>query len=58
MFNENEIKGKPVTIKVPGVEEWTLKELRYFCKNHKVKGYTKMNKEQLVVAVKKILENL
>ena len=26
--------------------------------NDKVKGYTKMNKEQLVVAVKKILENL
>lgn len=58
MFNENEIKGESVTIRVPSVESWTLKELKYCCKNNKVKGYTKMNKEQLVVAVKKILENL
>ena len=58
MFNENEIKGESVTIKVPGVEEWTLKELRYCCKNHKVKGYTKMTKEQLVTVVKEILEKL
>ena len=54
MFKGND----KVTIKVPGVEEWTLKELRYCCKNHKVKGYTKMNREQLKAAVKKILENL
>ena len=59
MFKENHIQGNDkVTIKVPGVEEWTLKELRYCCKNHKVKGYTKMNKEQLVAAVKEILNNL
>ena len=58
MFNENEIKGESVTIKVPGVEDWTLKELKHCCKNHKVKGYSKMNREQLVVAVKEILKNL
>lgn len=58
MFNENEIKGESVTIRVPGVESWTLKELKYCCKNHKVKGYTKMNKEQLVEVVKEILNNL
>lgn len=41
MFNENEIKGKSATIRVSSVESWTLKELKYCCKNNKVKGYTK-----------------
>ena len=58
MFNENEIKGESVTIRVPSVESWTLKELKYCCKNHKVKGYTKMNRDQLIKAVKEILNNL
>lgn len=58
MFEQKEIKGESTTIRVPGAESWTLKELKYCCKNHKIKGYTKMTKEQLVVAVKEILKNL
>lgn len=45
-------------INIPGVEEWTLTSLRYTCKMNKVKGYTKMNKEELKKAVQKILDKM
>lgn len=47
-----------IVIDIPPVEEWTMKQLKYVCKHHKVKGYTRMNREQLIEAVKAILENL
>lgn len=56
MFEEKHIVGEEkVTIKMPGVEEWTLTQLRHCCKG-KVKGYTKMNREQLIKEVKEIIK--
>lgn len=48
---------KPVILNIPSVETWTLKELKYTCKRNKVKGYTKMTKDELIVAVKGVIEN-
>lgn len=59
LFKENHIKGNDeVVIKIPGVESWSITQLRYCCKNNKVKGYTKMDKLELVSKVKEILNNL
>ncbi|WP_420974180.1 hypothetical protein [Bacillus thuringiensis] len=44
-----------ITINIPPVEEWTLKNLKSVCKHNKVKGYTKMEHKQLVQCVKKFL---
>lgn len=57
MFDSQEIKGDPVIIKMPRLEDWPITHLRNACKKNKVKGYSKMNKEQLVDAVRKILDN-
>jgi hypothetical protein len=57
MFEERSIivEGEPVTLNIPKVEDWTISSLRYCCKNNKVKGYTKMSKEQLIEEVLKII---
>ena len=56
MFESHEIKSnESVTIKIPGVSEWTTSELRRCCKGSRVKGYTKMNREQLIEAVNDII---
>ena len=47
-----------VIIKIPSVEEWTTTQLKYTCRNNKVKGYTKMSRAQLIVAVKEVIENI
>lgn len=47
-----------ITINIPPVEEWTLKNLKSVCKHNKVKGYTKMERKQLVQCVKKILGHI
>jgi hypothetical protein len=47
---------EPVIIHIPSVEEWNITQLRYACKKNKIKGYTKMTKEQLIVAVENILK--
>lgn len=47
---------EPVTINIPSVEEWTITSLKYACKHNKVKGYTKMSREQLVEEVNGILK--
>ncbi len=47
---------EPVTIKIPAIEEWPISHLRRACQKNKVKGYSKMNKEQLVVEVKNIID--
>lgn len=51
------IKGEAVTIKMPKLEDWPITQLRKTCKKNKVKGYTKMTKEQLVEAVRQILDD-
>ena len=47
--------SKEILINIPKVEDWTITDLRYTCKKNKIKSYTKMNKEQLINAVKKII---
>lgn len=39
------------TFSIPPVKDWTLTDLKYACKNNNVKGYSKMNKGQLVEVV-------
>lgn len=52
------MNGKPVVIDIPKVEDWTITDLRYTCSRNKVKGYTKMTKDELVIEVKRIIENM
>lgn len=54
----HEIKGQSVTIQLPKLEDWPISHLRKACMKNKVKGYTTMNKEQLVEAVRKIFKEL
>lgn len=49
------LEDKPIIIKIPSVETWNITSLRYCCKKNKVKGYTKMSKEQLIEEVQKII---
>lgn len=59
MFETQEIKGTDkVSIRIPGIDEWSLSELKYCCKKNKVKGYTKMSKEQLQEAVREIVKGI
>jgi hypothetical protein len=48
---------EPIIIKIPSVKEWNVTQLRYACRKNKIKGYTKMNREQLIVVVERIIEN-
>ncbi|ENQ3106543.1 hypothetical protein SAMN04488168_101407 [Bacillus sp. 491mf] len=47
-----------IVINIPPVEEWTMKDLKYVCKHNKIKGYTKMDREQLVQHVKEVIKNM
>ena len=47
-----------VVIKIPAIDTWPITHLRNACKRNKIKGYTKMDREQLIVAVKGILKRL
>lgn len=47
-----------IVINIPPVEEWSLKQLKSVCRHNKIKGYTKMNREQLVKHVKEIIKNM
>lgn len=49
---------KPVILNIPNVETWTMTDLKYTCKRNKVKGYTKMTKDELIVAVNGVIEKL
>lgn len=49
---------KTVVINIPAIETWPITHLRNTCKKNKVKGYTKMDREQLVQEVKKIVDNM
>jgi len=50
------IKDNSARINIPSVESWNITELRFACKRNKVKGYTKMSREELIVEVKGIIE--
>lgn len=58
MFESREIKGEAITIKVPAVSKWTITELRKCCKKHKIQGYTKMDRQQLIAEVEKIIAGI
>ncbi|MFY0138596.1 hypothetical protein [Bacillus cereus] len=47
-----------IVINIPPVEEWPLKQLKSVCRHNKIKGYTKMDREQLVNQVKEIIKNM
>lgn len=47
-----------IVINIPPVEKWTMKDLKYTCKHKKVKGYTKMSREELIENVKIILKHI
>ncbi|MDZ4486009.1 hypothetical protein ORM86_22725 [Bacillus cereus] len=47
-----------IVINIPPVEEWPLKQLKSVCRHNKIKGYTKMDREQLVKHVKEIIKNM
>jgi hypothetical protein len=54
----SEIKTEKVTINIPSVDTWNITALRYTCKRNKVKGYTKMNRDQLIIAVKEVMKGM
>jgi hypothetical protein len=56
--DENIMESKEVNINIPSVDNWTIKDLKYTCKRNNVKGYTKMNREQLIQVVKEIINNM
>jgi hypothetical protein len=47
-----------VIINIPNVEDWNITQLKFTCKKNKVKGYTKMSREELIIAVKEVISNL
>ncbi|HEY2493071.1 MAG TPA: hypothetical protein VGI33_09190 [Paenibacillus sp.] len=50
--------GQAITINIPPVEKWTLRDLKSVCRHNKIKGYTKMSREQLIVHVREILGHM
>ncbi|MBJ8030709.1 hypothetical protein [Bacillus cereus group sp. N21] len=52
------MREETIVINIPRVEEWTLRNLKSVCRHNKIKGYTKMNREQLVQCVKEILGHI
>ncbi|MBJ8031885.1 hypothetical protein JDS96_29635 [Bacillus cereus group sp. N21] len=53
-----DMSDQTVIINIPPVEEWPMKQLKSVCRHNKVKGYTKMDREQLVQHVKEIIKNM
>ncbi|MFD0768849.1 hypothetical protein ACFQZ1_07975 [Bacillus sp. CGMCC 1.60114] len=49
------MEGQTITINIPTVEKWTLRDLKSVCRRNKIKGYAKMDREQLIVYVREIL---
>ncbi|HDR7708212.1 TPA: hypothetical protein QCX89_000103 [Bacillus cereus] len=47
-----------IVINIPPVEEWPLKQLKSVCRHNKIKGYTKMDREQLIKHVKEIIKSM
>jgi len=51
-----EIAPKEVVLNIPTIEDWTLTDLRKCCRKNKVKGYAKFSREQLIEAVRSVIE--
>ena len=49
--------GKVVMIDMGKIEDWPISHLKMACKKNKVKGYTKMSKDELVIAVRNIIDS-
>ena len=58
IFEEAVKSVEPVIINIPSVDTWTKTDLLFACKKNKVKGYTRMDKPQLIEAVKNIMANM
>ena len=60
--NEHEFgnlrKEEPIIINIPSVDSWTITDLKFTCRKNKIKGYTKMSRDQLIIEVKRIIENI
>jgi len=56
-IKECPLKQKPIVINIPAVGTWTITDLRHTCRKNKVKGYTKMDRDQLIVEVNNIITN-
>ena len=52
------MNDQTVIVSIPPVEEWPLKQLKSVCRHNKIKGYTKMDREELVKNVKEIIKNM
>lgn len=50
------MSDKPIIIDMGKLEDWPISHLRKACKKNKVRGYTKMSKDQLIQEVRKILD--
>ncbi|MBY0129140.1 hypothetical protein H0177_02530 [Bacillus cereus] len=49
------MEEQAITINIPPVEKWTLRDLKSVCRHCKIKGYAKMSRDQLIVQVREIL---
>jgi hypothetical protein len=49
---------KPIVINIPTVDEWPMKDLKRVCRHKKIKGYTKMSREELVLHVREVIRNM
>lgn len=47
-----------VCIKMPGVKDWPISHLKKCCSKNKVKGYSKMSREELEIEVEKIIDKI
>lgn len=58
LSDSHECRGDKQTIKIPAIETWPITHLRKACKKNKVKGYTKMNRNELIAAVKEVIKGM
>jgi len=47
--------SEKVIINIPSIDSWTITDLRFTCRKNKIKGYSKMSREELIEEVKKII---
>jgi len=56
VIDSKKTNDKLITIEMGKLEDWPITHLRNACRKNKVKGYTKMSKEELVQEVRKTLK--
>lgn len=49
-------KPRPVILDMGKLEDWPITHLRRACQRNKIKGYTSMNRDELVAAVRGIIQ--